>query len=85
MNLKIMYASWLSDNAFVFEAVGMRFESRTSQMRQSVVNGLLVATASTFLQKKLYCSGAMKRRDGPSKLVTRFGGHEYNEKIDLIE
>ena len=59
-----------SGNAFVSEAGGLRFKSRTSQIGNSVANG------SPPLQRFFETScvaRAQCRADGPHKLVTRFG------------
>ena len=38
--IKPKWANWSNDNAFVSGTGGLRFKSRTSQIRHSVVNGL---------------------------------------------
>ena len=60
-------ASWLSGNAFVSGAEGLRFKFRAGQIGHTVTHGV---SAATSLRKELYCPGAMTWRWGPPTRYT---------------
>ena len=70
--LKIRYrlASWLSGNAFVSGARGLRFKSRAGQIGHSVANG---SPPLRHFFERSCVARAQWRGDGPRQLVTRFG------------
>ena len=61
---------WSRGNAFVSGAGGLRFKSRAGQIGQSAANGS--PTLQHFFERSC-AARAQWRRDGPRKLVRRFG------------
>ena len=65
----VFAGSWLSGNAFVSGAGGLKFKSRAGQIGHSVANG----SPPLYFFEKSCVAQAQWHEDEPRKLVTRFG------------